>query len=347
MTLTFEPILRLVEAAKSFGMTTALDGLTLEAGKGEIVSLVGPSGCGKTTALRAIAGLETLDSGMVMIDDLDCKGLPPGRRGVGYVFQEYALFPHLTVRQNIAFGLRHLSKEAKADRVREVMDLVGISALDQRYPRQLSGGQQQRVALARSLAPKPKILLLDEPFSNVDPQLRRRVRHELIEIIRNSQAATLWVTHDHDEGLLVADRVVVMKDGKARQVGTPSEIWRRPADSWVAGFMGTGDLIDGIAVDEAIETKLGTLEAGGLPDGTRVKVLVQPGDLKMDPSGAEARVLRKHFDGSDNIYCLEIERGGLLHFRQPGHVEIERGSTLRVRLENETLPFFVEQGQGT
>lgn len=343
MAVTFHPVLSLVDAVKSFGNTTAVDRLSLEVGKGEIVSLVGPSGCGKTTALRLIAGLETPDFGEVWIDGKECSAVPPGERGVGYVFQDYALFPHLTVEQNIGFGLRKVNKDGRRARVLDILDLVGLRGFEHRYPRELSGGQQQRVALARSLAPKPKILLLDEPFSNADPQLRRRVRHELLEIIRDSGVASLWVTHDQDEGLLVADRVVVMKNGSVRQTGTPEQIWREPADSWVAAFIGKGDLVDGVVVGSTIETRLGSLEANGIPAGARIKVLVKPEDITIDSSGAPAKVLRKHFDGSDNIYCVEMEEGNLLHVRQPVHVEIERGTTVGVRLGRETLPFFIDR----
>ncbi|MGI8427297.1 MAG: ABC transporter ATP-binding protein [Actinomycetota bacterium] len=237
-----KPALRVRALGKSFSGTSAVSGLNLEVHQGEVVALVGPSGCGKTTTLRLIAGLEFPDSGGIEINGVSCERIPPERRGVGLVFQDYALFPHLDVERNIRFGLHGLSAAERRLRVDEVLELVDLNGFRARMPSQLSGGQQQRVALARAIAPKPSILLLDEPFSDLDPLLRRRTRKQLVETIRASGCSAIWVTHDHDEGLRVADRIAVMDEGRIRQIGSPAEVRARPKDTWVSAFIGTQDL---------------------------------------------------------------------------------------------------------
>jgi len=303
---------------------------------------MGPSGCGKTTTLRLIAGLEYGDSGSIEVAGVNCTALPTERRGVGLVFQDYALFPHLTVAGNIGFGLPRRPKNVRTARVEEMLELVGLQGLGERLPSELSGGQQQRVALARAIAVEPALLLLDEPLSNLDPQLRRQVRHEMLSIVRSSGAAAVWVTHDHDEGLIVADKVVVMKDGLVRQSGTPSEIWRQPADAWVASFIGHGDLIPGEVRNDRVVTALGNVMAGGLPEGSAVQVLVRPADVAIDPGGHPGTVVRRHFSGNDNIYCVQLTAGRLLHCWQPGNTEIPRGTEVRLRLSSDSLAVFGE-----
>jgi len=334
-----QQVLRLRGISKAFAGVPALQQLDLEVGPREILSLIGPSGCGKTTTLRVIAGLEVPDGGSVEIAGRDCRLLPPERRSVGFVFQDYALFPHLTVAENVSFGLDGLHRSERKKRVAEVLDLVGLPEMSLRLPRELSGGQQQRVALARAIAPKPALLLLDEPFSNLDPQLRRQVRHEVLAIVRASGSAAVWVTHDHDEGLIVADRVVVMKDGRACQAGTPSEIWRSPQDAWVAGFIGHGDLLKGTVSNGRLVTSLGDVAASGIPEGAEATVLVRPEDVVIVEHGSPGTVVRRHFSGSDNIYCVQID-GTLLHCRQPSDVEIPRGTEIRVKLKSDSLPVF-------
>jgi iron(III) transport system ATP-binding protein len=337
-----EPALRLRGASKSYGKTSAVADLDLDVASGEIVSLIGPSGCGKTTTLRLVAGLERLDRGTIEIDGADCSHLSPNRRKVGFVFQDFALFPHLSVGENTAFGLKSLPLCRRIDRVREVLELVGLGDMMARMPNELSGGQQQRAALARALAPSPSLLLLDEPLSNLDPQLRRQVRHEILSIVRASGAAAVWVTHDHDEGLIVSDKVVVMHSGRTRQSGTPSEVWRSPADAWVAAFMGRGDLLPGTVTGGVLKTALGDVQADELEEGALGEVLVRPEDVKLDDRGHPGVVVRRHFHGSDNVYCVQLEAGGLLHLLQPGHVEIARGETVAVKLASEDLPVFAK-----
>jgi len=336
------PALRLRGVRKSFGEVRAVEGVDLDIGSGEIVGLVGPSGSGKSTLLRLVAGLSEPDAGTVEISGRDCSRIAPENRGVGFVFQDCALFPHLDVARNIGFGLVKVPRSERAKRVNEVLELVGLQGMANRLPHQLSGGQSQRVALARALAPRPSLLLLDEPFSNLDPQLRRQVRHEVLGVLRACEAAALWVTHDHDEGLIVSDRVAVMDKGVIRQVGTPAEIWRRPADAWVAGFIGHGDLVSGQVKAGMVHTELGPVPAANLDEGTSALVLVRAHDVELDDDGTPGIVVRRHFSGNDNVYCVQLHGGRLVHMHQPADVELVRGQEVNVRIASERLPVFAE-----
>lgn len=344
MSLTKSPVLRLSGVSKSFGNEIVVDALSFEVAPAEIVALIGPSGCGKTTTLRLVAGLEMADAGRIEIDGIDAEHVQVHKRNVGLVFQDHALFPHLSVVDNVSFGLggsRVEKRVEKAERAKQVLDMVGMANLAERFPSELSGGQQQRVALARAIAPQPSILCLDEPFSDLDPQLRRQVRHEVLSMIRSAGIAALWVTHDHDEGLLVGDRVVVMDKGRARQVGSPGEVWHHPIDAWVAGFIGNGDLVGGVVKDGRAITPLGAIRVDDMADGLQVQVLVRPHDLAFDPGGYAGKVVRRHFSGSDNVYCVQLQAGGLLHVKQPQGVEIERNTEVGVRLSTDDLKVFV------
>jgi thiamine transport system ATP-binding protein len=249
------------DVTKRFGTTIALENVSLEVGDGELVALVGPSGCGKTTLLRLIAGFEAPDVGDILFDGRSVLGVPPERRGIGLVFQNYALFPHMTVFQNVAYGLKfqtssglfafashRLAKTSgpgEAWRVRELLELVGLSGLEDRMPSELSAGQQQRVALARALAPNPQVLLLDEPLSALDAKLRERLRLEIKKIQRTLKITTIYVTHDQEEALAVADRVAVMSVAHLEQIGTPREVYNTPATEFVARFIGRGNILPG------------------------------------------------------------------------------------------------------
>lgn len=235
-----KPFLSVRHVTRRFGAFTALDGVSLDVAQGEFVCLLGPSGCGKTTLLRIIAGLEAQDAGQIVAGERDISGLPPRDRDYGIVFQSYALFPNLTVAQNVAYGLGTTqgSRARMQARVSEMLALVGLSGSEAKYPSQLSGGQQQRVALARALAPAPSLLLLDEPMSALDAQVREHLRIELRRLQRKLNVTTLMVTHDQDEAMAMADRIAVMSNGRIEQVGSPAEIYTQPATGFVAGFVG-------------------------------------------------------------------------------------------------------------
>jgi|TARA_Y100000296_G_scaffold86038_1_gene124442 iron(III) transport system ATP-binding protein len=223
---------------KRFGAFTALDGVSLEVRQGEMVCLLGPSGCGKTTLLRTIAGLERQDAGQIFAGGRDISDLPPQSRDYGILFQSYALFPNLTVADNVAYGLRNMKRQARQERVTEMLSMVGLAGSQSKYPGQLSGGQQQRVALARALAPSPSLLLLDEPLSALDAQVREHLQLEIRRLQKQFRITTLMVTHDQEEAMVMADRIAVMQHGRIEQFGTPAEIYRRPATPFVADFIG-------------------------------------------------------------------------------------------------------------
>jgi putative spermidine/putrescine transport system ATP-binding protein len=248
-----EPFLKIQSVMKSYGTTMVVQDFDLDVGAGEFVSFLGPSGCGKTTVLRMVAGFEEPSAGAIMVGGKDVTNLKPNQRNIGMVFQAYALFPNLTVAQNIGFGLKVAGMpKAEADaRVAEMLDIIKLPQFGGRYPYQLSGGQQQRVALARALAPKPKLLLLDEPLSALDAKVRVSLREEIRSIQKKLGITTVFVTHDQEEALSISDRIVVMYGGKAEQVGTPFEIYNRPATKFVANFVGTLNVLEGTITDIA------------------------------------------------------------------------------------------------
>jgi iron(III) transport system ATP-binding protein len=301
----------------------AVDHLGLELEKGEILALLGPSGCGKTTTLRLIAGFERPDAGLVEIGGkVMADGrtfVPPEQRGVGVVFQEYTLFPHLTVEENIGFGLRKLGARSRTQRLREMLETVGLTSFAQRYPHELSGGQQQRVALARALAPHPTVLLLDEPFSNLDADLRTQMLHEVYTILRELGTTAVFVTHDHEEAFMVADRVGVLNRGKLEQLGRPEEIYHLPVTHFVARFVGQANFIPGRVVGPTIETVIGIFpNPSGFPQGATVEVMVRPDqlDVRPDPAG-NATVMSRRFRGADTLVVVQLSSGMMLHSHQP------------------------------
>ncbi|RUW24746.1 ABC transporter ATP-binding protein [Mesorhizobium sp. M4B.F.Ca.ET.215.01.1.1] len=248
-----EPFLSIQHVRKSFGATTVVEDFNLDVAPGEFVSFLGPSGCGKTTVLRMVAGFEEPSAGKIVVAGKDITRLKPNQRNVGMVFQAYALFPNLTVAQNIGFGLKvaGMAKAAIDSRVAEMLDIIKLPQMADRYPYQLSGGQQQRIALARAIAPKPKLLLLDEPLSALDAKVRVSLREEIRSIQKKLGITTIFVTHDQEEALSISDRIAVMYGGKAEQVGTPFEIYNRPATKFVANFVGTLNVLEGTVTDAA------------------------------------------------------------------------------------------------
>jgi putative spermidine/putrescine transport system ATP-binding protein len=278
--------LELVEVTKRFSKTLAVSNLNLSVEKGKFVSLLGPSGCGKSTTLRMIAGLESPDSGKIVLDGIDITDVPPNKRGAGMVFQAYALFPNLTVRGNIAFGLEIAGKSKREvnETVDRMLSLVQLEGIETRYPNQLSGGQQQRVALARALAPEPNLLLLDEPLSALDAMVRVNLRGEIRRIQSELGITTVYVTHDQEEALSISDRVAVMRLGTIEQIGTPEEIYRNPKNRFLAEFIGTANQFKGMAIDaHTIKGTHYTFKANVPEDlvGRRVVALVRPENIRV------------------------------------------------------------------
>jgi thiamine transport system ATP-binding protein len=287
----------------TYGDTVAVDEVSLTAEEGEVLVVLGPSGCGKSTLLRAVAGLELPTSGAIRLAGRDLAGVRPDERGVGLAFQDHALFPHRTVAENVAFGprMRGWSAAATAARVEEVLATVDLAGFGHRRVTELSGGEAQRVALARALAPRPTLLMLDEPLGSLDRALRDRLLLELPRVFADSGATVVHVTHDQDEALTLADRVAVLRRGRLAQVGTPDALWRTPADTEVARFLGQHQLVDGVADDGHVTTSLGTLAVTSPLRGP-VTVLLLPGALDLDPSGEIAgEVVARRFAGDHHV----------------------------------------------
>jgi iron(III) transport system ATP-binding protein len=329
-------MIRLDGVTKRFGATTAVDEASLCVEYGEVVALLGPSGCGKTTLLRLIAGFEDPDGGTVDVAGRRVAGagtwVPPEQRRVGMVFQDYALFPHLTVAENVGFGLR---RRARAARVAELLGIVGLDGLGRRYPHELSGGQQQRVALARALAPSPELVLLDEPWSNVDPFLRETLRAEVSEIIRPLGVTVLLVTHDREEAFSVADRIALMRDGAVVQEGTSEDIYFSPVSRWAAEFVGAANVLTGRVVGGLVETPVGAFPANGASALEAAQVLVRPEllELEPDPAGA-AEVVAREFRGHDVFYRVLLDGVELVSHR-PSTEVVPLGARVSIRLHDE------------
>lgn len=341
---------RLVGVSKRFGTVQALRGLTLAVHPGELLVLLGPSGCGKTTALRIIAGLEHPDEGWVELGGQVVAGprwVPPEARGVGMVFQEPSLFPHLTVLENVAFGLRGLSRGERVRRAREVLDRVGAGELADRFPHELSGGEQQRVALARALAPRPWVVLLDEPLSSLDPELRRRMREELRQLLKAEGSTAVLVTHDQEEAFAVADRIGVLSRGRLWQVGPPEEIYHAPACRFVADFVGEADFLPGRVQDHVARTELGDFPCNGLPEGTPVEVLLRPADLAIEPSpDGLGVVVARRFRGPETVYEVRLGSGRVVRCRTSADTHLRPGTRVRVRCtSSRTVVFPAESAE--
>ena len=332
------------EVTKRFGATIAVDRVDLAVAAGEVVALLGPSGCGKTTLLRLIAGFEEPDGGSITLDRRELVSertvLPPERRGVAVVFQDFALFPHMTVGANIAFGVpRGRDKAAREVRVRELLELAGLSGLGARMPHELSGGQQQRVALVRALAAEPALVLLDEPFSNLDPLVRRRVRTEVKQLVQAVGITAVFVTHDQEEALSLAERIAVMIDGRIRQTGTPAEVYGQPQDRAVAEFLGDANFLVGAVRGARVECELGTLPVRADFEG-RAEILVRAEQIEVDPAGATASVVGVEYYGHDQLAHVRTARSGLpLRVRLPADVALRPGDTVGLAVRGDVLAF--------
>jgi iron(III) transport system ATP-binding protein len=346
-----DPVIQLEGVSKRYwpGPVSAVDGVSLQVSEGEIITLLGPSGCGKTTTLRLIAGFEVPDEGTIRIGGRPVAGpgawVPPEKRGVGMVFQDYALFPHLTVGENVMFGLDRWKRGDRKAKAREVLSILDLQAQFNRYPHELSGGQQQRVALARALAPEPLLILMDEPFSNLDAHLRDQVRDEVVGILRKAGVTCIFVSHDQRDALAISDRVAVMNRGRIEQVGSPREIYKHPESVFVATFVGRTNLLQGRIQNEngCVLTDFGSfcrVDRIGLPNGTQVMVSVRPDGFESCEEGTlHGRILSTTYTGAqvEAEITMPSAHGGerrlVVHLPPSRHYEI--GETLHFRLLHE------------
>jgi iron(III) transport system ATP-binding protein len=332
------------------GETQVLRGVDVSVAAGATLALLGPSGCGKTTLLRIIAGLERPDDGTVTVGDRVLTSptsmVAPERRRVGMVFQDWALFPHLSVARNVGFGLPRPERKA-SPRIDEALELVGLAGLGDRMPSTLSGGQQQRVALARAIAPRPSVLLLDEPFSNLDASLRAHVRTEIHQLLVGLGITTVFVTHDQDEAFVLGDRVAVLAEGEVVQVGPPAELYRRPATRWLASFVGDANLVPATASGRRADTPLGPIELHEPAQGA-VEVLIRPEELSIQPwstasatsdEGLQAQVELVEFVGHDTTYLVRADDLSL-QVRRSSMPVVERGDTVRVAWSGDAATTF-------
>ncbi len=346
------PVLELVSITQAYGGQTVVDGLSLLLTKGAIGCLLGPSGCGKTTVLRCIAGFEPLTSGEIRIGGkiVSTAGMrvPTERRNIGIVFQDYALFPHLNVEANVAFGLHRWPSSARKQRISQMLETVSLQSLGRRYPHELSGGQQQRVALARALAPQPDLLLLDEPFSNLDVDLRERLGLEVRDILKQQGTTALMVTHDQHEAFVMADAIGVMSAGRIQQWDTASNLYHHPANRFVADFIGQGALLPAtVNADSSLEIELGTCidcatdAMASAPPGSRCDVLLRPEDIVHDDtSPVKAEVLHKAFRGADILYTLQLASGARVISRASSDHDRAVGERIGIRLRNGRVTAF-------
>ncbi|MBE0509889.1 MAG: ABC transporter ATP-binding protein [Gammaproteobacteria bacterium] len=331
---------------------TVVENISFSLQQGEIGCLLGPSGCGKTSLLRAIAGFEPVMQGRIMLQGREVSSpaqlVPPEKRRVGMVFQDFALFPHLSVAKNIAFGLRDMPKLARQQRVRELLELVEMQGTCDKYPHQLSGGQQQRIALVRAMAPKPDILLLDEPFSSMDTELREQLAREVRSLLRRDGITAIMVTHDQHEAFAMADHIAVLGEGRLRQWGTGFDLYHRPADRFVADFIGEGVMLPGkIVGKDRVATELGVVFGSmeGEEDAVaQVDLLLRPDDvIHDDNSPMTAEVVGRAFRGAEYLYTLRLPSGQDILCMVQSHHQHEIGESLGIRLEVDHLPVFRRQ----
>jgi iron(III) transport system ATP-binding protein len=336
--------------AKRYKKTVAVKSCDLQVASGKILALLGPSGSGKTTLLRLIAGFERPDEGLIVINGRTVVDVERSiwvsaeDRGVGMVFQDYALFPHLSVIQNVRFGMRNSSRAERSRRVEELLRLTELTHCGDRYTHQLSGGQQQRVALARALAPRPGVILLDEPFNGLDPDLRPQMRREVARILRQLGTAAILVTHDQEEALGMADQVAVIRNGELQQVGTPEDIYYWPSTAFVANFVGQADFIPGQVLGSRIHTELGIFPCSvELADGP-AKLMIRHEAVNLKPAGVLATVEEREFLGGEILYRLRLPSGATIHLEQRQPVHWPLGHQVAVELHLPKVIVFPEPG---
>ncbi len=338
-----DTVLEISGVTKRFGPEAAVEDLSLTIEDGELLTFLGPSGCGKTTTLRLIAGLAGPTEGTLSIAGETVAGdgafLAPENRDVGLVFQNFALFPHLDVAENIAFGIADWETADRERRVDELLELVGLKAHREKMPSQLSGGQQQRVALARSLAPEPDVLLLDEPFSNLDVRLRVEMREEVRRILKEAGVTAVSVTHDQEEALSISDRVAIINNGHLEQVGKPEVVFENPESKFVADFLGRASFVTGRVRGDIVETPLGTLTAAQIRgplrdyDGAQIDVLLRPDDLEGTPaeaSAADGHIVHRQYNGPSFVYRVELTDGGVVRCLHNHAETFEHGQPVTV-----------------
>jgi iron(III) transport system ATP-binding protein len=342
-------VLELKNVYHAYDEDLVVKNISLRLKKGSIGCLLGHSGCGKTTVLRAIAGFEDVMDGEVLLGGMVVSrngwSLAPEKRNIGMVFQDYALFPHLTVFDNIAIGLRKMERSKRIRMVSDVLDTVHLGDVQKSYPHELSGGQQQRVALARALARRPRLLLMDEPFSNLDISLREKISMEVREILKKYGITALIVTHNQFEAFAMADEIGVMKDGEMQQWDTAYNIYHKPVNQFVADFVGDGVLLQGVVIGEnSVSTGLGVLNGQfphHFPEGCPVDILIRPEDvIHSDESEMKAKVLKKAFRGESILYTLMLDNGERVLSLSPSHHEHQKGSMLGIRLEVDDIILF-------
>ena len=348
------PVVTCEGVTKSYGGTVAVDGIDLRLEPAAILAILGPSGCGKTTLLRLIAGFESVDRGEISIHGRLVSSAavhdPPNLRNVGTVFQENALFPHLTVAQNVSFGLRGMARSERERRLGEMLEVVRLQGKETSYPHELSGGEQQRVAVARTLAPRPVVMLLDEPFSNLDATMRSEMRREIEEILRSNEVTAVFVTHDREEAFAVADRIVVMRAGRFEQTGSPDAIHRAPATPFVATIAGICDLLAGVVRDGRVVTDVGrfawTNDGPRYAEGTEVELVVQADDFQAFPDANGKSVLAsREFRGDETILRVRTPTGNTLRCRQRPVSTMGAGDRVTLALSRAN-PFVAFQHSG-
>lgn len=333
----------------AYGATTVVHDVSFSLSQGSIGCLLGPSGCGKTTLLRAIAGFEPISAGEICLQRARVSEpgytLAPERRRVGMLFQDFALFPHLTVERNVAFGLRRLRRAERRERVKELLRLVGLEDVRKRYPHELSGGMQQRIALVRAMAPRPDILLLDEPFSSMDAELREQLAREVRDLLKCEDVTAILVTHDQLEAFAMADQIGVLGNGRLRQWGSGFDLYHKPVDRFVADFIGQGVMLPGRAVDEMrLATELGPVSGHythGLTAGRGAEILLRPDDvLHDDASPLKAEVVTRAFRGAEYLYTLRLQSGSQILCLVQSHHDHAPGEQIGIRLDLEHLVVF-------